>query len=36
MFGFGKRDEKKEDDAYATTVGAARRQQGTDPTLPSA
>ena len=28
MFGFGKRDEKSEDDMYSTSVSAARRQQG--------
>ncbi len=34
MFGFGKSDDKKEDDAYNTSLSAARRQSG-EPT-PSA
>ena len=37
MFGFGKRDEPKQDDNYATSFDAARRQTGSETTaLPSA
>ena len=37
MFGFGKRDESKEEDNYATSFDAARRQSGSETSsLPTA